>query len=232
MQTPKKHYHFLTPITLTILAYFGTESQASQILVILIPSIYLSVQYFTRYRWSLATISILTCVIMLIKPLLIIYSFEHITIRSFLANSEFLKSGYAINRLEIWYLISEKVSQAPLFGYGLNATESFTNLNKVSKYNQAMPISHPHDYMLQSWLDLGIIGVAFILALKAYLSVIIHKVRNMCRRQASICMTSFLALMWVYSISYDMWQGFWLSFIFIMTALHMIVFQAKESKND
>jgi O-antigen ligase len=226
---PKKHiYHFATPIVLTVLAFIGSESQTAQMLAVLIPLTYLFINFAHNRQWIYLAIPSVLLFLMLAKPFLIIWLYESGSFQDLLLSNNFLKSGYAIYRFDIWYLISQKIIEAPFWGYGLNGTETFNNLAEGSPYNDGKTISHPHDYILQTWLDLGLIGILFLILIKVFLFQLISKLGKSHRQCAISSAVLFIAVVFVSSVSYDMWQGFWLSFIFIMTALHMIVLQENK----
>jgi len=67
-------------------------------------------------------------------------------------------------RGEIWDAVSIQALKAPFFGHGLDSTRYQNSVRFEQKYYMGEQVWHPHNMFLQIWLDMGLTGVAFVLA--------------------------------------------------------------------
>ena len=68
-------------------------------------------------------------------------------------------------RAEIWDAASRAALTKPFFGHGLDASRAPSVLQLEQKYYKATEVLHPHNMVVQVWLDMGLVGVAFVLAI-------------------------------------------------------------------
>jgi O-antigen ligase len=116
----------------------------------------------------------------------------------------------ARHRLAIWNFTSHKIMEHPLRGWGMNAARDLpdgrmriADLNGMD-LGQAMPL-HPHNMLLQIWLELGIVGVASYLSIAAFL---LYRAARMTYAPPVI---GFLMTAFAFgNLSFGIWQGWWL----------------------
>ncbi|CAA7619383.1 putative Lipid A core-O-antigen ligase [Magnetospirillum sp. LM-5] len=128
----------------------------------------------------------------------------------------------AHHRLAVWQFSSTKAAEHPLLGWGMESSRVIpgaeerldtqwitpAGIDKGSLTGTRLPL-HPHNALLQIWLELGMVGVALILLLVG------QATRD--RRPANLaCLTATLA---VASVSYGIWQSWWVSALWIIAAL-------------
>ncbi|MDP3372414.1 MAG: O-antigen ligase family protein [Candidatus Paracaedibacteraceae bacterium] len=128
-----------------------------------------------------------------------------------------------IHRLYIWQYISKKIMERPLIGFGVNAvsqdaiggtiiTKPFYKDFKNGKGVLSSPItskqipSHPHNAILQWWLEMGFFGALWWAALLVFL---IEKIRKspLDERKVSFAFFSSNAMIFLFSIGF--WQSWW-----------------------
>lgn len=133
-----------------------------------------------------------------------------------------------MHRLAIWRFTSEHVAQRPLMGWGFDASREIPGGDKdipapIRLYGelqdaelQAMPL-HPHNLMLQIWLELGFVGVLGFVAL--YLSVIVTAWRTPLLTAPALGMMAGALV--VGAASFGAWQAWWVSaqWIFVVVCL-------------
>jgi len=148
----------------------------------------------------------------------------------------------AAHRLEIWSFVTERIRQRPLTGWGLDAARRLPDGTRpvvihhcdeagrpdgIALSNQALPL-HPHNAVLQVWLELGGVGVA--LGFGPLIFAIWHAFRIPKWRippvQAMIAAT-FAAAVSIGLISFGIWQEWFLSGLF--TAAAFVVASARQS---
>jgi O-antigen ligase len=130
----------------------------------------------------------------------------------------------------IWGFVSEKISDKPLLGWGLDSSRIIPGGQKKiripyedierdpvknrSGKHELLPL-HPHNAVLQIWLELGVVGV--LLAVAVLVSMIRSAVRESARGTWGA--TYFGALgggFVIANMSYGIWQNWWLAAIFIV----------------
>ena len=130
----------------------------------------------------------------------------------------------------IWGFVSEKISEKPLLGWGLHSSRKIPGGQKKirivyedidtdpvkgrSGKHEILPL-HPHNAILQLWLELGLPGV--LLGTMILISMIRATVRE--RKHGSLAATCFGALgagLVVANMSYGIWQSWWVATLFLV----------------
>lgn len=139
-----------------------------------------------------------------------------------------------VHRTYIWDFAIARIKERPLLGWGLDASRrmpggdeeiTVSGLNKAgapgageaTMTGQVMPL-HPHNGALQIWLELGGAGALLAAALIALAAESLAKLR-LSRAVAAMTAGIFAAGTAVALVSYGLWQGWWLSVLFLMAAL-------------
>jgi O-antigen ligase len=120
-----------------------------------------------------------------------------------------------LDRIEIWNHGAKAVLDAPFLGHGIGAIRRLPLPdNAVTGYRHLVkPPTHPHDAVLQIWLELGAVGVvlfAFIIWLLAR-SIVALEAPWRAAATAGAAGVIFTAL-----VSYGLWQETWLGIIGMM----------------
>ena len=68
-------------------------------------------------------------------------------------------------RSEIWDIVATKSLESPIFGHGIDSARYLGNIVVESTYKPINVLLHPHNMILQIWLDLGFVGVAIVAGL-------------------------------------------------------------------
>ena len=112
-------------------------------------------------------------------------------------------------RLEIWAGVATQIQQAPLLGHGIEATRTIQNLIPDTLFYKNHSVLHPHNTALQFWIETGVIGVIWHLAVLGWIlkTVIAHPSRlAVAVSLACVCCT-LVAL----STAFGLWQAWWLA---------------------
>jgi O-antigen ligase len=140
---------------------------------------------------------------------------------TFLQNQKIIIEPSYQHRLEIWKHVIHAIGEKPIFGQGINSSKNDEVVGTDKKFifekegqqiTASYGIHHPHNYILQLWLELGGVG-AFIWGLLTYF-VLSHLTRYPARKPA-ILLFAASQIHLLFSIS--MWQTWWwaaLYFIF------------------
>jgi exopolysaccharide production protein ExoQ len=103
----------------------------------------------------------------------------------------------AYHRLLIWNFTAGRTLERALLGQGLDSFE------------QAMPL-HPHNGVLQIWLETGVVGVLFACALAA---LALRGIRGGGLENAA-SLGLFATAFVIICVAYAMWQNWWLASLF------------------
>ena len=131
------------------------------------------------------------------------------------------------HRFIIWSYSKEKILEQPIIGHGFFSSRQMANeqlkTKDFTKY-QLIPL-HPHNYILQIWLELGIIGVIIFFI---FISVLLKKIYDFSQinhRFAAIAMMSFFQVFFIGQISFGFWQSWWISVVSISIIFYKFAFR-------
>lgn len=143
---------------------------------------------------------------------------------SFLSNS-------ALHRILIWKTAAERIQERPLLGYGFDTSRAlYPQSARVPVIMRAddppraydlnfepIPL-HPHNMMLQVWLETGLVGA--ILVLGALLAVVAAVAQSRWQvPERAVCYGFFATALFIALISFGAWQAWWLSGLWLAAAL-------------
>ncbi|MCZ4279331.1 O-antigen ligase family protein [Kiloniella laminariae] len=143
----------------------------------------------------------------------------------------------AKHRFFIWDFVGSQIIDHPLIGSGFDSARDYPN-NGVENYVHTRPdgttralggriISlHPHNFALQVWLELGVIGVLLVCLIIWTLFVQLKKkgLDDDPAIQAMMVSLFIIAL-----LGYGIWQNRWFVMFFIFAALVPLVTAAKQA---
>ena len=160
----------------------------------------------TRY------IPVITCVTMplLLRSFMTFYSPESLSIGRL--------SSFA-HRLHVWRFINESIKDKLYLGWGANAGRTLPGTDiELYAGADAMP-SHPHNHIMQAWLELGLAGALILALLHYFLFNEIAKIKDKTMRFWALFygMTCFC----IFLISHSIWHKWWLTAFGCATALLM-----------
>lgn len=147
-----------------------------------------------------------------------------------------------VHRTLIWDFTIARIKERPALGWGLDASRrmpggddevTVSGFNKagapgagrVEMTGQVMPL-HPHNGALQIWLELGGLGAALTAGLILLAAESLRRL-GLSRAAAAASAGSFAAGLIVALVSYGIWQGWWLSALFLMAAVPALT-QSKD----
>lgn len=122
----------------------------------------------------------------------------------------------AHHRLSIWRFTSEHIVQHPVIGWGMSGSRFIPNADEVIVYTRPiggglysyfhepnLPL-HPHNAVLQWWLELGAVGA--LLAAAAVVTVLVGPAA----RLGPLAVANVMGAVAVMTTAYGAWQGWWL----------------------
>lgn len=137
-----------------------------------------------------------------------------------------------IGRLVIWDFVLEKIAERPVAGWGLGASRSVPGGNEKVDITYLTPEKdelvlftdfrlplHPHNQVLQLWLELGGVGVACLVL--ACLMLIRRMASRATSRIVSGTDCAGLASAMVFAnSSFGLWQNWWIGLLGLMILWH------------
>ncbi len=129
------------------------------------------------------------------------------------------------SRMLIWRAAAENIEKSPIIGLGLNASKNLypRSTRKLMKvyydhgplkiFVEPIPL-HPHNVMLQIWLELGLVGALLFIALIAQGFYAIAT-SDLTKNARAAIMASATTLLFVANISFGIWQKWWLTAIIL-----------------
>lgn len=124
-----------------------------------------------------------------------------------------IKTSSASERFQIWSFAIDHIKQSPIYGHGIEATRFIKMPEKglIVEGKEWRSIMHPHNGILQLWIEFGIIGIVFVCAFFIFLLNQISKLPDYAFKAA---ISTFAALFVIGSVGYGLWQGWWIGTLF------------------
>jgi O-antigen ligase len=108
-------------------------------------------------------------------------------------------------RLDIWIFSAVRVTEKPLFGWGLDASRTFGGAISL----------HTHDAAMQVWLELGLVGALLFAALGTLVWRVVERVEQQDRTSAAALAGTIAAYLTIGGLSFGIWQEWWLAIVAI-----------------
>ncbi len=200
-------------LLITLLMLSLTDSQSSH-MVTVVMIISALIFPLMHYKASWFVLTLVFCAGAIGFPWIAQYGYQHYA--EVLYTSSWASSGYASDRLEIWDFVARKALENPLYGFGLEATRYIEHFDTPLLYTPLDHVLHPHNFVMQIWIEFGVIGVAGLCAFIA----LVFKTLSTCEYDtARLGFIVFMALMAASCTAYGLWQSWWLGYIVFAVAL-------------
>ncbi len=204
----------------TIALLYKTESQSAQLSFIIGAAFF--VLFPVRFTPAWTALKSLIITGMLGAPWIAQYMFA--VLASGAKHSTWLSRGYASDRMEIWDFIARKALENPFYGFGLEATRDIPHFETQMLYNPLDHVLHPHNFVLQIWIEFGVLGIVTGAGFFVFILQTLQKQKPPFQR---LSLGLFMAAFGSAAISYGLWQGWWLG-LFILLALYIRILEPSE----
>ncbi|HBN22232.1 MAG TPA: hypothetical protein DD412_03240 [Holosporales bacterium] len=132
------------------------------------------------------------------------------------------------HRFYIWDFITKRVLEKTFLGWGAAASRGFPTYGlKLFEGNDILP-SHPHNHIMQIWLELGGVGALFLAILHFMLFRAIAKLET--RLATAWAMFFTVASFMILSLSHSIWHKWWVTWLGAAAVLMVVVIK-KSPKN-
>ena len=134
------------------------------------------------------------------------------------------------HRLAMWEFAADRVKERPWLGWGLDAARELPGGDDliqiagpagVSRPGELLPI-HPHNAVLQWWLELGLPGALILGAMVIMTILAIPRCVGDVRARAA-CLGTVTVVVVIASLNYGFWQGWWQATIWLLASLAVAV---------
>lgn len=203
-----------------------TDSQSAQLALALALILWGFFPYGHKRVWQ--AFAGLIFVLALAAPFLSIWMYNHIA--QGMEAIPLLGAGgaYSGARLEIWDYISRYALKNPLYGFGMEATRNVQGFDSAEIYQKGNVILHPHNFMLQVWIEFGVIGAVLTGGLLSGFILLMQRTLNY--TEARIALPSLVACLSIASTGYGIWQAWWIGTLFTISALCILAIRLDRDK--
>ncbi len=212
----KKYIHLCILFLPVLACLYITDSQTAQIAGLF----GFLMLFFPAHRKKARQILMgVVLVMMFAAPFLIKPSYEvFFTHTDTIAKDSFLKRASIPHRLEVWDFATTKIFERPLFGYGMDSMR-FMKADYVMKHMKTDTVMHPHNAVLQIWLEFGVIG---IIAAMAFVFFLFRRIDALPALQQRYYTLLFVVLLSILSTGYGLWQAWLLGMLNAITAMSIM----------
>ena len=88
----------------------------------------------------------------------------------------------------------------------------------------AIPL-HPHNSILQVWLELGVLGIFLFYIFLYNIINQIYEIKKINSKYAAFSLVSLFQIFLIGQFSYGFWQTWWISIIFINIFIYSILYK-------
>ncbi len=133
------------------------------------------------------------------------------------------------HRLEIWQNAARLIEQKPWFGWGLDASKTFTQAYNYTDIGVSRLIPwHPHNAALHLWLETGLVGAALLSALVLVLTLSLVRSLSHDNKATAGAVGAIGAFCVFAFVSFGVWQAWFLSCGFAAAGLVTALVKRRE----
>lgn len=132
-----------------------------------------------------------------------------------------------IHRLLIWDFTLDRIAERPLLGWGLDTSRAIPGGKELRPIHYVVPWSdkpithpdqnlplHPHNAVLQIWLELGLLGIVFTMI------AVWRLLKTQLVSRGGGPMAAFIVCsMAIYCVAHGLMQSWWLALLFLAWAM-------------
>ena len=131
------------------------------------------------------------------------------------------------SRVRIWDFTSARIMEQPLFGHGLDAARTYTDMMMVRGFSTSAIPQHPHSASLQTWLETGAIGALLGAAALIVGGLAISRALKGNRPAAAAACATLASIGVLANVSYGAWQEWWIALAFVAALMISALTSAK-----
>ncbi|MCE3231201.1 MAG: O-antigen polymerase [Alphaproteobacteria bacterium] len=173
-------------------------------------------------------------------PLISLHAFKPDYIPTYNA---YIHSPSYLDRLYIWHDVATSIFEHPWRGIGMDGTHYHENTHvmrdwsyidekgKTHQHQTARFSMHPHNAILQLWLELGFIGMILgtLLTYQTLFHIYHSHLRLIEKAIGAGLFTGTFLVVWV---SLGFWQNWWISGLWMIIGLTIMMFKGQKETNE
>jgi exopolysaccharide production protein ExoQ len=142
----------------------------------------------------------------------------------------------AAHRLAIWRFTSDRIAEKPILGWGMDASRAMPGGNGRADVYMKLPPSfnlsgnvmplHPHNAILQWWIELGIVGA--ILGAGSFGSIAWRAGTGVRQTSRGVALAAIATAIPPLLLSFGIWQAWWQSALWLVAALIIAIRHGTE----
>ena len=136
------------------------------------------------------------------------------------------------HRLFIWNFVANKAAKRALLGYGFNSSRNVVtneNLVRYRGYEWSTLPMHPHNNILQIWLEMGIIGSLLMLSILYKVMFHVTNDTNLPIVARAAIIACFINYYVIGTAAFNVWQLWWISTgVFCLVMITIFKYQVKN----
>jgi O-antigen ligase len=135
------------------------------------------------------------------------------------------------HRIEIWDFLSYRITERPIFGWGLGTTHllDFTRPHGELYLYAINPAPHAHNFIVELWVETGFPGLALGLA---FLLLILRRIWTLHPSLRPFALGGFAAAVTVSMFGFDFWtDALWAAFALSACVLGMLQQQLERKEH-
>lgn len=202
-----------------------TQSQSAQLFIIL--SVLFAAFFPMRLRATWIALGAGVCVLAFAAPWIAQFMFSAMPTSPEVLQNGVMRAASIMPRMQLWDFIAREALENPLYGQGIEATR-FLKSDQWMEYLMADNMLHPHNAVLQLWVEFGVIGVTLGCALFVTVLMRIWHLPLPARR---VGLGTLIATLAVLSSGYGLWQSWQIGLLLALFALMTIVACVAGDKN-
>lgn len=204
---------------------FQTESQSAQLFILL--ALFVAIVFPVRVRAAWVLLAAKICALAIIAPWLAQFMYAALPPMSQESIGGILQAASIPHRMQLWDFIAREALENPLYGQGIEATR-FLKADHVMSLLQADNMLHPHNAILQLWVEFGIIG---ILLGCAFFVMLLTRLWRLPTPERRVGLGVLIAMLAVMSTGYGLWQSWQIGLILVIFGLMTLAVRAGADKN-
>lgn len=194
-----------------------TQSQSAQ--MAFVAALFFMVFFPVKCRFAWLGLKIVFCLGILSAPFVAITLFSMVPHAELAQNMQgsWLQNANVLPRLEIWDFVSRYILDHFWIGSGVEATRLVAAFDTKELYQPGLTLLHPHNAILQIWMEFGLLGAVLTCAAAMLLLGRIATQPDPLSRRLSLGL--LMAFCAVGMVGWGLWQGWWLGLIMFMVGL-------------
>lgn len=202
------------------------ESRAAMVAAIAGGAVFLLAAAGRRPAIAASTVAI---ILALVLP----FALPAVTLRS---DSDVVRKHFAefqmmsaLHRMNIWKFTAERIRDRPLLGWGLDYSRHLPGgKDETQYYGEQLPL-HPHNATLQIHVELGAVGVFLAVGLLV-LGMVYASHQPADSLAARVLLAVLVAILVIASISYGIWQSWWIASMALGGIFSEAIIRGRESR--